>query len=46
MMTIIMMMITGAFSNNTEKTISNIFRPFPRKNPMWFMYITYISEKT
>ena len=36
MMTIMMMMmiITGAFSNNTEKTISNIFRPFPRKNPV------------
>ena len=49
MMTIIMMImmiITGAFSNNTEKTILNIFRPFPRKNPMWFMNITYISEKT
>jgi len=35
MMTMIMMIITCAFSNNTDKTISNIFRPFPRKNPMW-----------
>ena len=46
-MIMMMMIITGAFSNNTEKTISNIFRPVARNNPCDLcISLNYISEKT